>query len=146
MMQFDIIKYDTPEYHEMVALRYRILREPLGLSFTEADLKKEADDIFCICKDNQYIIGCVILSKLDTETVKFRQMAIAEQYQGEGIGSQLIEFAEKAAKNHGFKRITLHARKVAKGFYEKNGYDTVGDEFTLVGIPHYEMVKLIDNK
>jgi len=37
----------------------------------------------------------------------------------------------------------MHARKTAIGFYEKSGYSVIGDEFTEVGIPHFEMVKKI---
>jgi predicted GNAT family N-acyltransferase len=35
----------------------------------------------------------------------------------------------------------MHARKTAMGFYEKLGYEKIGDEFTEVTIPHYKMEK-----
>ena len=32
------VEFATPEYDETIALRYKILREPLGLEFTEEQL------------------------------------------------------------------------------------------------------------
>ena len=41
----------------------------------------------------------------------------------------------------GYKKITMHARKNALGFYEKMGYKTIGKEFHEITIPHYVMEK-----
>jgi predicted GNAT family N-acyltransferase len=35
----------------------------------------------------------------------------------------------------------MHARKSAAAFYEKLGYQIIGDAFEEVTIPHYEMQK-----
>ena len=35
------VEFATPEYDETIALRYKILREPLGLEFTEEQLAAE---------------------------------------------------------------------------------------------------------
>jgi predicted GNAT family N-acyltransferase len=39
--------------------------------------------------------------------------------------------------------LCMHARKTAKGFYEKLGYAVTGDEFMEVTIPHYIMEKAL---
>ena len=73
-------------------------------------------------------------------------MAVADDYQGKGIGKMLIDFAEQTASDNGFNKITLHARKTAVPFYEKLGYWIIGDEFIEVDIPHYEMEKNLIQK
>ena len=50
-------------------------------------------------------------------------------------------FAENLARDRGYNKISMHARKNATGFYEKVGYKVVGDEFVEVTIPHYNMEK-----
>jgi predicted GNAT family N-acyltransferase len=45
------------------------------------------------------------------------------------------------ARDAGFKKIRMHARKTAVGFYEKLGYTVIGKEFTEVSIPHLLMEK-----
>ena len=44
-MALKIIDYNSTAYKDMVALRMEILRKPLGLTFSAADLEKEKDDI-----------------------------------------------------------------------------------------------------
>jgi len=124
-------------------LRTEVLRKPLGLKFSEEDLQREYNDIFCIFEKYDEVIACCILTKLDEKNVKLRQMAVHEKNRGEKIGEKLLSFAEIVAKENGFEEITLHARLPATGFYLKNGYKTVGDEFIEIGIPHIKMKKSI---
>lgn len=144
-MHPQIIKYGSPEYEEMLLLRTKILREPLGLIFSKEDLEKDKDDFLLVIRsyDNQSIVACCILSLVDEKTGKLRQMAVDNTVQKSGLGTAMLSFAEYVATKEGVEKITLHARKVALGFYEKYDYKTVGDEFTEVGIPHYKMEKII---
>jgi GNAT superfamily N-acetyltransferase len=68
-------------------------------------------------------------------------MAVLSGLQGKGIGRVIMTFAENIARDRGFKRLNMHARKTAQGFYEKLGYHMEGPEFEEVTIPHVEMVK-----
>ena len=141
--QFSTVPYHSPEYHEMLALRYKILREPLGLTFSESDLQGEKDDIFIVCSENNRIIGCCILVRISDKVVKLRQMAVDNQWQGKNVGTKIVLFAEQYAVEHGYATIQLHARKMATAFYTKCGYDISGDEFLEIGIPHVFMERQI---
>ena len=146
MINCKTIQFASPEYEEMVALRYKMLREPLGLTFSDEDLRKDENDLLLVASfpKSDEIVGCCILTILNEHTVQLRQMAIADFCQGKSIGCELLLFAEQTAKEHGFGYIYLHARKVAVGFYKKYGYTIEGDQFTEVGIPHFEMMKIIE--
>jgi predicted GNAT family N-acyltransferase len=50
-------------------------------------------------------------------------------------------FAENVARDLGYKKLCMHARKTATGFYQKLGYSVTGEEFVEVTIPHYTMEK-----
>ncbi|MBS5795752.1 MAG: GNAT family N-acetyltransferase [Dysgonomonas mossii] len=143
MIQARIIKYGTADYHKMVALRYKILRAPLGLTFSAEYLEKEKEDMLYVCENEEQIVGCCILTPIDKKVVQLRQMAVDDSVQKKGIGSKLLLFTEESAKANGFDKIVLHARKVAIGFYLKYNYGIVGDEFEEVGIPHFEMQKIL---
>ncbi|MBF0577100.1 GNAT family N-acetyltransferase [Dysgonomonas sp. GY617] len=146
MMELKLITYQSPEYDEMVALRYSVLREPLGLVFTKEDLLKDENDLLlvaCLPKSER-IVGCCILTPLNEHTVQLRQMAIAPFMQGKGLGAQLLQFAENTAKDLQHRYIYLHARKIAVDFYKKHNYTIEGDQFTEVGIPHFEMLKQLN--
>jgi len=145
-MAIQIIDYGTHEYEQMVQLRYLVLRKPLGLEFTENELHDDKDDILLGCFENNKLIGCCALKKMDKNTLQLRQMAVNAGLQGKGIGRAILVFAENIARDFGYAKMVMHARKGAIGFYEKLGYTTYGDEFTEVTLPHYAMEKKLKRK
>lgn len=140
-MALKIIDHGTPEYHQMVQLRNDILRKPLGLSFSAEELEKEKDNLLMSAYEDDQLLGCCMLVEEDPQTVRLRQMAVLDDLQGKGIGKALMNFAENLARDRGYKKITMHARKNAIGFYEKMGYQKNGQEFEEITIPHYVMEK-----
>ena len=136
-----IIDHGSPEYRQMVQLRDDVLRKPLGMYFTEEELETEKDNLLMAAYEDDHLLGCCMLVEEDSQTVRLRQMAVLNDLQGKGVGSALMNFAENLARDRGYKRITMHARKNAIGFYEKMGYKQVGEEFEEITIPHYVMEK-----
>ncbi len=140
-MPIKLIDYGTQQYQEMVNLRMDILRRPLGMQFSEEDLAKEKNDILLGAYDEDEIVACCILTAIDPLTCQLRQMAVHQKMQRNGIGAALMVFAENVARDTGYRKMIMHARKTAIGFYEKLGYQTQGEEFTEVNLPHMEMYK-----
>ncbi len=140
-MALKILDHGSREYEQMVQLRYDILRKPLGLSFNPDELEKEKEEILIGAFDDDKMLGCCMLIKTEPGCVRLRQMAVLNNLQGKGIGKALMQFAENIARDRGFRKITMHARKSATGFYEKLGYQVSGDEFEEVTIPHVTMEK-----
>lgn len=140
-MALKIIDNGTKEYRQMVQLRMDILRKPLGLTLTEAELEKEKSEVLIGAFEEEKMLGCCMLIKEGEGTVRLRQMAVLNNLQGKGIGRALMIFAENIARDMGYKRLTMHARKTALGFYEKLGYKVCSDEFMEVTLPHFVMEK-----
>jgi predicted GNAT family N-acyltransferase len=140
-MALKIIDHGSPEYRLMVDLRTEILRKPLGLTFSPEDLEKEKEDILIGAFDDDRILACCMLTKENEQTCRLRQMAVLNNLQGKGIGASLMHFAEIVARDKGYRTMSMHARKTARGFYEKLGYHVASDEFEEVTIPHYVMEK-----
>ena len=127
----------------MVNLRNEILRKPLGLLFSDEELEKEKEDILMGAFEDDKLLGCCLLTRVDAGTVRLRQMAVPNNMQGKGIGRALMIFAENIARDLGYKKLCMHARTTAVGFYQKLGYGITGDAFTEVTIPHYIMEKVL---
>ena len=140
-MALKILDHGSREYQQMVQLRNEILRKPLGLEFTPEELEKEKDEILIGAFEEEKMLGCCMLIKVDKNTVRLRQMAVLNNLQGKGIGRALMQFAENIARDRGFRNIIMHARASAIGFYEKLGYQVSGNEFEEVTLPHYTMEK-----
>ena len=140
-MALKLIDHGSKDYKKMIDLRYHLLRRPLGLSFTDEELESEKNNIHIGCFDDDKMEGCCMLVPKDKENIQLRQMAVTSGLQGKGIGRVLTTFAENVARDRGYKKIMMNARKTAMGFYEKLGYSKTGDEFTEVTIPHFVMEK-----
>ncbi|MBK7588753.1 MAG: GNAT family N-acetyltransferase [Bacteroidetes bacterium] len=136
-----VIDYSSPNYNNVLSLRQRVLREPLGLNLFDEDLREDRDQYIIIAKDENDVVACLMLKILDKDTVKIRQMAVDHTRQGMGYGHTLIKYAENFCILNEYSSIELHARKTAIPFYEKSGYTSIGDEFMEVGIPHIKMIK-----
>lgn len=140
-MPIKIIDHKSPEYEKMVDLRRQILRKPLDLDFTEEELDQEENNILIALFEEDEILGCCMLTKIDPDTMKLRQMAIKSGLQGKGVGRVMMQFAENIARDRGYRKMTMHARRTAIGFYEKLGYKVDGHEFEEVTVPHFVMEK-----
>lgn len=137
-----LVAHGSAEYEETVALRDDILRKPLGLSFTPEALGAESGDLHLACYDaSGALCGCLILTPAGEGHVKMRQVAVSASLQGRGVGRAMVERSEEIARERGFTEMTLHARETAVPFYERLGYERVGERFEEVGIPHWAMRK-----
>lgn len=139
------IEYTSTVYTQMISLRTDVLRKPLGLIYSAEDLAKDEFDFLLAAFQNSEMVACCILHSINANTFKLRQMAVANHLQKNGVGKGLIQFAEDFTKQKNIQIIEMNARKYAIGFYEKLGYNTIGDEFSEVGIPHLKMQKLVTN-
>lgn len=137
------IDFGSSRYNELVELRYKILLEPLGLKFLDSFRNKEANylHIGCVEQLDDKLVGGLILAPLDNEKIRLMQVAVDTIYRGEGIGRELVKYAEKRAKEAGYSKIIMHAMLSVVGFYEKLGYHAEGDVFDEQGITFLKMVK-----
>ena len=137
------IDFGSSRYNELVELRYKILLEPLGLKFLDSIRPEEARylHIGCVEMLDNKLVGGLILSPIDDDTIRMMQVAVDTIYQGEGIGRELVKYAEKRAKEAGYKKIVMHAMLFVVNFYEKLGYHAEGDVFDEQGITFMKMVK-----
>jgi predicted GNAT family N-acyltransferase len=137
------VDFGTKEYKKIVQLREEVLRKPLGLSFSENELSAEQSHIHIACLEDDIMWGCCMLVPTDNSVLRLRQMAVAPNLHGKGIGASIMHFAENLARDKGYRKIVMHARDTAIGFYQRLGYSIKGDQFLEVSIPHHVMEKVI---
>jgi predicted GNAT family N-acyltransferase len=144
MITYRRITPSDPEYADEKDLRKRVLRLPLGLALSGADLAGEDGQLHLIATDDAgAVVGCVLVAFPDDGTARIRHLAVEESFRGRRIGTGLMDRAERAACERGIRTVRLHARLYARGFYERLGYCAVSDVFTEVTIPHVGMEKTV---
>lgn len=70
---------------------------------------------------------------------KIGRMAVLKEWRGNGVGTYILEFLVTAARGRGLGECQLHAQSHAIGFYTRQGFEAVGEEFLEAGIPHRRM-------
>ena len=140
-IKIETIEHDSDVYWQALVFRDQMLRAPLGLDFSEEDIAAEAGEVHVIAHERGEIVGTLCLKHAGGALVQMRQVAVADNKQGRGIGRDLVKFAESLVWAERGDEIFLHAREPVIGFYEALGYVGVGEKFTEVGIPHLKMRK-----
>ena len=143
VMVLEEAEFGSETYFGMLALRKRILRDPLNLEWTEEERSWEEKERHFGCAVEKRIVACLVIRSLSDGVVKLRQMAVDLDCQGAGFGRRLICGVEEVLAGEQISIIELHARETALGFYEKLGFTREGEKFLEVNIPHWKMCKRI---
>ena len=137
------VDFGSSRYDELVELRYKVLLEPLGLKFLDMYREKEMNylHIGCVESLDDNLVGGLMLVPVNDEEIRLMQVAVDSKYQREGVGREMVKYAEKRAREAGYSRIVMHAMLSVVDFYEKLGYRQEGDIFEENGITFARMVK-----
>lgn len=121
-------------------LRREVFIDGQGVS---AEIEIDGLDAGCqhfIAWRRERAIGTARLREVDGRA-KAERVAVVEGSRGSGIGVGLMARLEDAARTLGHRELVLHSQESAIGFYEKLGYEPVGERFMEADIPHLEMRK-----
>jgi predicted GNAT family N-acyltransferase len=79
------------------------------------------------------------------KAVQLRGMAIRQGLQGSGLGGILIETGLIHVRRRGVEWVWANARDSALHFYEKHGFDIIGDGFieSVTGLPHHRVRRTV---
>lgn len=122
----------------------RLINSELGYAVTCEDLKmrisqmlEEKDYLIFVAVDDEKIIGFIGLQvgfalEITGKVMRMIALAVACDFQGQGIGSALVEEAEKYAQGNGVSVISVNSslkREKAHRFYEKHSFYKKGFSF-----------------
>lgn len=143
ILTFRIVEVGSDDYHRMVALRNKVLREPLGRRLTPEELARDTayTQLAAFNPAGEVVATVLIDGKKHPEYHRARQVSVHPDLRGQDIGTRIMEKAHDIMREEGATRCMLHARDTAVRFYEKLGYVAEGDYFEDVGVPHILMYK-----
>ena len=141
------IPFGTPAFDEILALRDRGLRQPLGLAFKSKDIVEEWRDLHFGCYDRQdRLLGTCSYVDSGEYQYKMRQVCVHPYCRGRGVGALMVRKTEEELLwRFDARRIFLHARERSLPFYLRMNYIREGEKFTEVDIPHYFMFKILSD-
>jgi ribosomal protein S18 acetylase RimI-like enzyme len=135
---------------ETYPVRHQVLRKGKPIETCTFDGDNDATTMHFGLYENEKIIGIVSIylanNHIFTDEMQFqiRGMAVLENFQGKGFGKQLILASENFCEEKKATLIWFNARDKAIPFYEKLGYESIGEAFEIpnIGI-HFVMYKKI---
>jgi ribosomal protein S18 acetylase RimI-like enzyme len=86
---------------------------------------KWPDGEFIIAKEDDNVIGCVAIKKLENNICEMKRLFVKDEYKKKGIGKKLVEKIIEEAKSRNYERMrldTLNTMKAALNVYYKNGF------------------------
>lgn len=143
MMPVEIRSPQTcPEWEKYYDLRYRVLRQPLNqLRGTE---KNEGDltGIHFAYFQGEDILAIARLDIQGEGIAQVRFVAVESGRQGQGLGKKIMEATENYSREHGIRKIILHARDYAVPFYRNLNYILIEPSYKLFDVlQHFLMEK-----
>lgn len=137
------VTVDDAAYAGELELRYRVLREPLGMSRADVPFPFERESLHLVAEHGEAVVGCVLFHPESTNEGRLFQMAVRADQQRRGLGRRLVTTLERELWRRGFRDVRLHARAGVVGFYERLGYSAYGEPYAEIGIPHRRMRKAL---
>lgn len=134
----------SEEFESYYNLRWQVLREPWGQ--TKGSERDKEDEVshhrMIIDETTGDAVAVGRLQINSTDEAQIRYMAVAEGYQGQGLGRKIVTTLEEIALDQRANRIILQARENAVQFYQSNGYEIMEKTHLLFGkIQHWMMQK-----
>lgn len=128
---------DNINIQKCFAIRKKVFVEEQNCDPKDEYENEEESIHFLLIKDNQNI--ATARYRKTEKGIKMERFAVLKQYRGKGFGYKILNAMLKDLdKKTSIKY--LHAQVQVVGFYEKIGFEKVGDIFDEVGIMHYKMI------
>lgn len=142
-LTFRTLTVGSSEYRASVRLRQQVLRWPIGLDFSPADLAGDVNETILSLWNGDLILGVLHALPERPGQMRIRQVAIEPTVQGVGLGRKLMLHAEAEIARLGVPEVVLCARDAVIPFYERLDYKIISEGFIEVGIPHHSMAKTL---
>ena len=126
---FTLVSWGSLYYKEALALRNQILKISAGKPLLRESPVEEKQDIHLVVRQDDQVIGTLLLHPCSPTCMQIKQVAFHQEYQGKGLGRELIIYAEEISRNLNYSTLFLSGRKQAWGFYKKLGYTEIEGEY-----------------
>lgn len=127
------------ELYEIIKSRNEIFLLEQNIICQDLD-DVDYESLHCFFTDGQRVIAYLRAFCSDQENGVVTVGRVLTLEHKKGLGSELMQKSmEEIKKQFTCKKVSVHAQKQAVGFYEKQGFHTVSDEFLEEGVVHVTM-------
>ena len=130
------------DWHQTIAVRHRVLwpNKPPEFSKVEND---ESGLHFGAFVGSSLV--CVASVFIDADKARLRKYATLPEYQGQGVGTLVLEAIFAQLKQQEIGYFWCDARESAIGFYRRFGMQVAGERFYKSDVPYVNMSIRLQN-
>ena len=134
------------ELYEILKLRLEVFVVEQNCIYQDIDdIDKRSYHLFMKEKDKPEVKVYIRVFEKDKETAQIGRVVTAKDERRKGYASELIKKGIDISKNEMKKtKVYLEGQVYAAKLYEKLGFKIISDEFLEDGIPHYKMLKTLN--
>ena len=148
--QLKFVEYGTLEYQQAAQVRYRLFYQEHGIPFESIFDPQEKQNLHLVItnKTQHQVLAYGRLDRKSSDEFQICQMVVEPEYQRQGLGTLILSQLTQVAINQGASLVILNARVTKVHFYQKYGFETIGEVFasSSTGVPHIKMQKKISIK
>lgn len=138
MIRYEIVRVSTDE---VLPVRHQVLWPNRPISFCEVEEDDQAKH-FGVKVDGRLV--CVVSLYIKGGAARLRKFATLPEFQGRGIGSQMLEALMDRVRTDGVHYLWLDARESAMDFYSRFGFKAEGERFHKGDIAYFRMSQQLD--
>jgi predicted GNAT family N-acyltransferase len=134
------------DWPEVTDLRTRVF---VGEQGVPPEIERDDRDATAVHVVSRDATGRVVATGrllVDGERASIGRMAADPSVRGRGHGAAVLAELHRQAALRGVREIELHAQVTARRFYERAGYEVLGDEYLEAGIRHVTMVRRLSEE
>ena len=136
-MEFKLL-YDTND--GIKKLRYDAFVVDRGVPEELEFDGKDSEFLHFTLWEGDEVVACLRANENGT-LLHMGRFAVKKELRKNGYGRILMERLCEYAKENGYSGVELSAVETAVGFYQKQGFITIGDYYLETGVPHIYMKK-----
>lgn len=127
------------EFKKALKVRFRVFVDEQEVPRDLERDEKDEEAVHIIAQNESKTVGCgrIVFSE---DKGKIGRVAVDKSWRKQGIGSCICRELMIIAEERGYDKLILHAQVDSVEFYEKLGFEIVGDIFEEAGIDHKKMI------
>jgi len=136
------------EIDDVISLRMRVFVEEQKILYTDEfdGVDNILTQYFCGYA-NMSLIACILVTPEANliKTVRIARVLVAQTYRGKGYGSEAIRLVvEELQRQKQYDFLLVNSQKAVVAFYQKLGFELIGNENMEAGIPHIFLRKALN--
>ena len=142
-MKFKLITTNAPEYSAERLLRWEVLAKPHGMPPGSEAFAEEMQSMHLIAMEGKNLVGCICFHQEGANSGRIFEMAVSEEYQGQGFGRKLLHHLEELLLEKGISDVYLFVRPENQEFYTLMGYALEDEIISQMGLKSRRMKKTL---